>query len=251
MQRPDLSVVIPVFNEEKRIPSTLKDCLATLRARKAPSEVLVVDDGSKDSTLTAVRTLGRLAKGKVALRVLRHGVNRGKGAAVRTGALAAKGRVVLYMDADNSTRLSEYDRFRPALAAGAQVVVGSRALDRSTIQVHQPIHREAMGRIFNLMVQVAAVPGVWDTQCGFKAFTREAAVVCFPLQTIDRFGFDPEVLFIARRKGFRIQEVSVRWYDSPQSKVSVFRDSTRMFLDLWRIRRNAWKGLYGPSGKNP
>jgi len=249
MPRPDLSVVIPVFNEEKRIPATLKDSLGYLRASRGASEVLVVDDGSRDATLTAVGAFKRLAKGKVSLKVLRHGVNRGKGAAVRTGALAAKGRVVLYMDADNSTRLSEFDRFLPALREGAQVIVGSRALDRSTIQVHQPFHRELMGRVFNLMVQVAAVPGVWDTQCGFKAFTGEAAREVFPFQTIERFGFDPEVLFIARRKGFRLKEVPVRWYDSPQSKVSVFRDPARMALDLWRIRRNAWQGLYdGPPG---
>jgi len=148
------------------------------------------------------------------------------------------------MDADNSTPLSEFQKFEEAFGNGADVVVGSRAVDRSQVRVHQPFYREMMGRVFNLMVQILALPGLWDTQCGFKAFTQKAARAIFPLQTIERFGFDVELLYAARRKGFRIREVQVSWSDSPGSRVRVLRDSARMFLDLLVIRWNDLKGRY-------
>jgi len=245
----ELSVVIPVFNEEKRLGRTLEEAFRYLKARKIHAEILVVDDGSKDGTIELVKKFQRRNSRSLVLRILQQSVNRGKGAAVRAGALAAKGKTILYMDADNATPLPEFDHFRTALQEGVEVLVGSRAVDRKKVRVHQPFHREAMGRVFNLLVQMLATPGLWDTQCGFKAFTRKAARSIFPLQTIERFGFDVELLYIARKQGFKIKEIPVHWYDSPDSRVHVLRDSTRMFLDLWRIRRNDWNGRYSPSRK--
>jgi len=242
--RPELSVVIPVYNEEARIGKTLAAAFVYLRKKKTRAEILVVDDGSKDKTLETVGKFKKLAKGRLVLKILKHGVNRGKGAAVKTGALAARGDTILYMDADNATALSEFEHFRPALREGADVIVGSRAVDRKAVKVHQPIYREAMGRIFNYLVRLITVSGVKDTQCGFKAFRREAANAIFPLQTIERFGFDVELLYIARKHGFTIDEISVQWFDALGSKVNVLRDSTRMFTDLLLIRWNDMKGLY-------
>lgn len=215
-----------------------------LKSKRIAFEILVVDDGSRDRTVAVVEAFGKKKKLGKKLRVLKHPANRGKGAAVKTGALAAKGRVVLYMDADNSTPLSEYEKFRGPLEQGTDVLVGSRAVDRSSVKVHQPFYREAMGRIFNLFVQTLAIPGVKDTQCGFKAFRLEAARAIFPLQTVERFGFDVEVLYIARKKGFRISETPVQWVNSPYSKVHVVRDSIEMLTDLIVIRLNDGKGLY-------
>jgi dolichyl-phosphate beta-glucosyltransferase len=239
-------VVIPVYNEEKRLGKTLRESLVYLKKSKIPFEIVIVDDGSTDATLKVVGEFARKA-GKKALRVLKQGTNRGKGAAVRRGALEAQGEVVLYMDADNATPLNQYERFRPLLAKGFDVVVGSRALDRSLVKVHQPLYREAMGRVFNLMVQLAATPGLWDTQCGFKAFRRKAAQAVFPLQTIERFGFDVEILFIARKQGWSMVEAPVEWFDAPGSKVHVIRDPLTMFWDLVLIRFNEVSGRY--SGK--
>jgi dolichyl-phosphate beta-glucosyltransferase len=180
------------------------------------------------------------------LRILRHRVNRGKGAAVRTGALAAQGATVLFMDADNATPLSEFEKLRPALARGTDVVIGSRAVDRSQVKVHQPIYREAIGRIGNGLIQALVVPGIQDTQCGFKAFSQKAARKIFPMQAIERFGFDFELLFIAKKLGFPIAEVSVQWRDVPGSKLHPFKDTLRTFLELLVIRWNDLKGLYSP-----
>lgn len=244
MKTPALSVVIPVYNEERRIGVTLTETAATLRRRRVASELIVVDDGSTDDSVRLVRGLLRRFPKECRTRLIQHGINRGKGAAVRTGVMASRGARVVYMDADNSTPLSEADRFEEAFRQGAEVVLGSRAVDRSQIRVHQPFYRELMGRIFNLMVQAMALPGLWDTQCGFKAFTRRAADIIFPLQTIERFGFDVELLYIARRKGLAVREVQVAWSDAPGSRVRVVRDSSRMFADLLRIRLNDLKGRY-------
>lgn len=243
MKRPELSAVIPVYNEEARIGPTLEAALRYLKLSRIPAEIVVVDDGSTDKTLKVVdRFKGRKA-GRTALRVLQHGKNKGKGAAVRTGALAAKGEVVLFMDADNATPLSEYEKFKPLLKNGVQVVVGSRAVDRSQVKVPQPLYRQALGRLANLVIQVLVVWGIWDTQCGFKAFTRKAALEVFPRQTINRFGFDFELLFIAHKLGFSIREVSVVWINSPYSKVRL-GDYLHTLIELFTIRWNDLKGLY-------
>ncbi len=244
MSRPELSVVIPVYNEAARVGKALEGAFAYLKSKKITAEIIVVDDGSKDKTVQVVERYKRLASRNQSLKVLKHPVNRGKGAAVQTGALAAAGKTVLYMDADNATPLEEFEGFRQELKKGTEVLLGSRAVDRKKVKVHQPIHREAMGRIFNLLVQLLATPGLWDTQCGFKAFSQRAAKAIFPLQTIERFGFDVELLYIARKQGFAIKEMPVHWYDSPDSRVSVFRDSARMFTDLLVIRWNDLRGRY-------
>ncbi len=244
MNRPELSVVIPVYNEAARVGKTLEACFVYLKAKKISSEILVVDDGSKDQTIRVVESFKRQGTKSQVLKVLKHKVNRGKGAAVRTGALAAAGHIVLYMDADNATPLREFESFRPELKRGTEVLMGSRAVDRKKVKVHQPIHREAMGRIFNLLVQMLATPGLWDTQCGFKVFSAGAAKMIFPLQTIERFGFDVELLYIARKQGYRVKEMPIHWYDSPDSRVSMFRDSARMFMDLLVIRWNDLRGRY-------
>jgi dolichyl-phosphate beta-glucosyltransferase len=244
MSRIELSIVIPVFNEENRVVDTLVQSETYLKSKRIQAEMIVVDDGSSDRTIPVVEDFRKKRKLSKRLRIIRQPINRGKGAAVKAGVMAAQGQVVLYMDADNSTPLSEYEKFRGLLEKGTDVVVGSRAVDRSLVKVHQPFYREAMGRIFNLFVQAVAIPGVQDTQCGFKAFRRTAARAIFPLQTIERFGFDVEVLYIARKKGFQISETPVHWINSPYSKVHVFRDSLEMLTDLIVIRLNDWKGLY-------
>lgn len=243
MKRPELSAVIPVYNEEARIGPTLESALRYLKASRTVAEILVVDDGSTDKTLEVVGRFKGGKAGRTVLRVLKHGKNKGKGAAVKTGALAAKGEVVLFMDADNATPLSEFEKFKPLLKGGVPVVVGSRAVDRSQVKVPQPFYRQALGRLANLVIQVLVVWGIWDTQCGFKAFSRKAALEIFPRQTINRFGFDFELLFLAHKYGFSIKEVSVTWINSPYSKVKM-GDYLHTLIELFSIRWNDLKGLY-------
>ncbi len=245
MSRLDLSVVIPIYNEEGRIEKTLEKSLAYLKSSRIKAEVILVDDGSTDSTIQVVEAFRKKKKAQKLMKILKHPVNRGKGAAVRTGVHEAQGRVILYMDADNATPLSEFEKLSPGLERGFEVVIGSRATDRSQVMVSQPLYRQAIGRVGNLLVQLLATPGLWDTQCGFKAFSHRAAKVIFPLQTIDGFGFDVELLFIARKKGFQVLETSVQWFDAPGSKVNAVRDSFRTLMELFLIRWNGWKGTYG------
>ena len=241
MKRLDLSVIIPVYNEEARVGKTLEGCLAYLHKSKLKAEILVVDDGSRDKTLQVVEKIKKRSKGNSVLKVLQQGMNRGKGAAVRMGALAAQGEVVLFMDADNATPLSEFEKFRPLFRQGIEVVVGSRAVDRTQVRIPQPLYRQVLGRAANLVIQVLVVWGIWDTQCGFKAFSKKAASSIFPLQTIDRFGFDFELLFLAHKLGFSIREVSVQWFNSPYSKVRL-GDYFGTLVELLSIR---WKDLTG------
>jgi dolichyl-phosphate beta-glucosyltransferase len=238
-------VVIPIYNEEARIEKTLEKSLAYLKSSRIKAEVILVDDGSTDSTIQVVEAFRKKKKAQKLMKILKHPVNRGKGAAVRTGVHEAQGRVVLYMDADNATPLSEFEKLSLGLERGFEVVIGSRATDRSQVMVSQPLYRQAIGRVGNLLVQLLATPGLWDTQCGFKAFSHRAAKAIFPLQTIDGFGFDVELLFIARKKGFQVLETSVQWFDAPGSKVNAVRDSIRTLMELLLIRWNSWKGTYG------
>lgn len=243
MRRLDLSVIIPVYNEEARVGKTLDESISYLRKSRLRAEILVVDDGSRDKTLEVVGKFTKKAKGALSLKALKQGINRGKGAAVRLGALAAKGDVVLFMDADNATPLSEFEKFRPLFKKGIEVVVGSRAVDRSQVKIPQPLYRQVLGRTANLVIQVLVVWGIWDTQCGFKAFSKRAASAIFPLQTIDRFGFDFELLFLAHKLGFPIREVSVQWFNSPYSKVRL-GDYFGTLVELLSIRWKDLKGVY-------
>ena len=240
---PELSIVIPSFNEELRLPVTLAQVSAYIRASKRETEVIVVDDGSTDRTADVANSFrGEIQR----LRVVANKKNRGKGYSVRHGMLEARGRVVLFTDADLSAPIDETDKLLAALA-DHDVAIGSRALNRSLISVRQSVFRESAGIIFNFIVRaVLRLPFV-DTQCGFKAFRRERCRVIFQQQRIERFGFDPELLYLARHHGLSAVEIPVRWAHSPATKVSMWRDSIQMFLDVFIIRWNALTGRYGRS----
>jgi len=228
-----LSVIVPAYNEEQRLPATLVRMREYLDGREEPYELFVVDDGSSDSTLTTARTI---AGDWPQMHVLTLAENTGKGAAVRLGMLAANGEHRIFSDADLSTPIEEMERLRERLHGQCAVAIASRALPGSQIDVHQPGRREVMGRTYNRMLQVAALKGLHDTQCGFKAFTAEAAIACFePLRTL-RFGFDAEVLLRARRLGWTVAEVPVRWEHKEDSRVSAVRDSVGTLYDLLRLR---------------
>ena len=237
---PELSIVIPSFNEELRLPVTLADISSYIRASKRETEVIVVDDGSTDRTADISNSFrGEIQR----LRVIRNEQNRGKGYSVRRGMLEARGRIVLFTDADLSAPIDEADKLIAALA-DHDVAIGSRALNRKLISVRQSVFRENAGIIFNLIVRaILRLPFV-DTQCGFKAFRRERCQIIFQQQRIERFGFDPELLYLARHHGLRSIEIPVRWAHSPATKVSMLRDSLQMFLDVFIIRWNALKGRY-------
>ena len=234
----DISVVIPAYNEEKRLGGTLGRILSYMAEAGHDYEVVVVDDGSRDGTAAVAESFsGR------GVHTLRTPGNRGKGHAVRRGMLEAGKSLVLFSDADLSTPIEELEKLAaPVLAGRAQIAFGSRAVAGSVIEVSQPFYRVAMGKTFNLLVRLIALRGFHDTQCGFKLFTRDAAREVFRRQRLDGFGFDVEILAIARRLGIRIAEVPVRWIDSAETRVHPVRDSTRMFLDLFRIR---WNGVLG------
>jgi dolichyl-phosphate beta-glucosyltransferase len=223
-------VVIPAYDEERRLPRSLEK-LAEYRSRTSIDlDVLVVDDGSRDGTATTAEACGRRLS--LPLRVVRQDRNRGKGAAVRAGVLQASGDSVLVSDADFSTPIEEWERLQ---AAGADVAIGSRGLDESYVKERQPFFRQTMGKLFNLLVRLLAVPGVHDTQCGFKLFRREAAREIFSRARVDRFAYDVESLLLARRLGFTLAEVPVLWFNSSDSRVSL-AGGAQAFLELFRIR---------------
>jgi dolichyl-phosphate beta-glucosyltransferase len=234
VRAPDLSVVIPSFNERNRLPPTVVAVEKYLRESNRRSELIIVDDGSSDGTADVVDHMIRQG---FKLHLLRHDHNRGKGAAVRTGMLAATGKVVLFTDADLSTPIADVESLLSAITAGADVAIGSRALDRSLIEVHQPWIRDRMGRVFNLFVQAVLLPGLKDTQCGFKAFRRGVARDLFGATLAEGFDFDAEVLYRARRSGLAIREVPVHWRNNPDTRVNALVDSPKMLLALFRIRR--------------
>jgi dolichyl-phosphate beta-glucosyltransferase len=237
---PDLSIIIPSYNEELRLPATLDRIAAYLQTYRGTGEVLVVDDGSKDGT-AAVAEYFRI---KIpTLRVVSNGVNRGKGFSVRHGMQEARGRIALFTDADLSAPIEEAGKLIEALE-NYDVAIGSRAMDRSLISVHESPFREFAGIIFNKIVRVILWLPFVDTQCGFKAFRRENCGAIFEQQRIERFGFDPELLYLARHHGLRTVEIPVRWGHSAATKVSMLRDSIQMFVDIFTIRWNAFRGCY-------
>jgi glycosyltransferase involved in cell wall biosynthesis len=245
-----LSIVIPAYNEEKRIGRSLDEILRFLEAQTYRAEVIVVDDGSTDDTAKQVSDrMSRYNDAGHELRVLINTPNRGKGYSVKRGLTNARGEILLFTDADLSSPIDEAPKLINPIAEGrADVVFGSRALRPELIGVHQPRMRELGGAIFNLCMRTITGLKFKDTQCGFKAFRREAALPVFVLQRIERFGFDPEVLYIARKQGNRLLEVPVVWDHSEggelQSKLNYVRDSINMFADLIRIRMNDLAGRY-------
>ena len=237
---PELSIIIPAYNEEPRLPRTLERIREYLASKGNEAEVLVVDDGSRDGTAKLAREWQARWP---AVRLVSNVGNRGKGYSVRHGMLEARGRVALFTDADLSAPIEEADKLLAALAS-ADVAIGSRALDRGLISVHQSRVRELAGIIFNLIVRLMTRVPFRDTQCGFKAFVRARARIIFEQQKIEGFGFDPEILFLAERHSLRAVEIPVRWSHDPATKVRVLRDSLRMFCDLVRIRWNWLLGRY-------
>lgn len=228
----DLTVVVPAYNEEARVGPSIERVVAYCEAERPDYEVLVVDDGSSDGTVAIARTA---AAGNPRVRVLEQERNRGKGAAVRTGMLAAAGRYVLFSDADLATPIEELGKLQAALARGNDIAIASRAMAESDIRTRQHPMRELMGRSFNLMVRLALMGGIKDTQCGFKLFTREAAQDLFGRATVDGFAFDVEILVMARGR-YQIAEVPVVWRHVEESKVSPGIDAARMFLDVLKLR---------------
>lgn len=243
MQAPaiDLSVVVPAYDEEKRLPPYLESILAYLASTTLSYEIIVVDDGSSDATASVVQ---RYLETNPAVKLLRLPQNRGKGFAVRSGMLQASGALRLFTDADGATPITELESLLQAVSSGGDVAIGSRVVSdgRHTVRAH--LHRRVMGYVFRSLVNSLLLSRIRDTQCGFKLFTARAANHAFALQRIDDFGFDVEILFILSRNGYRVAEVPVNWNDQKGSKVRLLRDSVRMFLDILKVRRNDFAGGY-------
>jgi len=238
---PKYSIVIPAYNESARIPATLKSVVECVRARGWDAEVLVVNDGSTDGTAEVVRAFAQNAP---EVRMLQNPSNRGKGYSVRSGMLQAQGQVVIFTDADLSAPIEEAERLFAAIAEGADIAIGSRWLDRDRQTQKQPLYRQFFGRCFNIVTRGVMGLRFADTQCGFKAFTRVAAQTVFQLQTIERWGFDPEILFIALKRGYWIIEVPVSWAHDERSRVSYLKDGMKMLQELAIVRWNALRGRY-------
>ncbi len=244
---PELSIVIPAYNEERRLGralSRIRDYFANRPAGTAGVEIVVVDDGSTDAT---ARIVQEIARENPCVRLVSNEANRGKGFSVRRGMLEARGHVALFTDADLSAPIEESEKLFAAIRAGNDVAIGSRALDRSLIAVRQSRLREIAGMIFNGFVRLFTGLPFYDTQCGFKAFARERCRIIFEQQRIEGFGFDPEILFLAKRHGLRAGEVPVRWAHDAATKVHVVRDSLKMLGDLVYIRWNSLAGRYPPA----
>lgn len=235
------SIVVPAYNESARIGPALRQILEYIQEQHWSAEVVVVDDGSRDNTLEIV---SQLASGNPALRVLQNPGNQGKGYAVRNGMMQSRGEVLLFTDADLSSPISEAGKLLNALEAGADVAIGSRWLDPSLQFQRQSLKRQALSRFYNLFLRLVLLFPYRDTQCGFKAFTRAAAIKIFPLQRITRWGFDPEILYLAHRLRLRVAEVPVAWGHDEGSRLHVWRDGVRMGWDALRIRCYALRGKY-------
>jgi dolichyl-phosphate beta-glucosyltransferase len=235
------SIVIPAYNESERICATLEKVLAFVRSQNWAAEIIVVNDGSTDGTSVVVQGY---ASRHPNLRLIENPGNRGKGYSVRNGMMHATGEILLFSDADLSSPIEESTKLFDAIEKGAEVAIGSRWL-RTELQVQpQPLHRRIFGRVFNLALRLVLGLRYKDTQCGFKAFTHRAAQAIFPLQHIERWGFDPEILFLAQRFGFRVAEVPVQWAHREGTKISPLRDGLKMVWEMIRVRWYAINGKY-------
>ena len=238
---PVYSIIIPAYNESERITATLESVAAYARQQQWDVEVLVVNDGSRDNTVAVVE---QLARAHPFIRIIENPGNRGKGYSVRNGMLQSRGEILLFSDADLSSPIEEAPKLFEALAAGADVAIGSRWLRAELQSQRQPLMRQIYGRMFNVALRLLLGLNFRDTQCGFKAFRREAAQRIFPLQKIERWGFDPELLFLARKLGFRTVEVPVRWAHSAGTRLHPLRDGMRMVWEIFRVRWYALTGQY-------
>lgn len=241
MAHPELSIVIPAYNESARIESALERVTCCVAEQGWNAEILVVDDGSSDETAQIVQ---RWMQTHPRLHLIQNPGNRGKGYSVRNGLLQAAGDIVMFTDADLSAPMEEAERLIAAIREGADVAIGSRWLDRARQTIHQPLYRQFFGRCFNWITRTVMGLPFKDTQCGFKAFKRSAAQVIFRLQTIERWGFDPEILFIARKLGYQIREVPVTWGHDERSRISYLKDGMKMLQDMAHIRSNSLAGRY-------
>lgn len=238
-RRPRLSVVIPAYNEESRLGATLDAIAAYLGERDFSHELIVVDDGSTDGT-------AEVAEPRPAVRLLRNEVNRGKGYSVRRGMQEARGELILFADADNSTPIEELAKLLAAVEQGADIAIGSRGLPESVLEVRQPAYREYMGRLFNLLVRALTGLAFRDTQCGFKLLRRDAARELASRQTLDGWAFDVELLHLAvRKRGYTVTEVPVRWINSPRTTLNAATDSLGMLREVLRVKWQDLRGRYG------
>jgi len=235
-----VSVIIPAYNEGASIRRAVETVYAFLKGNFSDFEIIVVDDGSADSTAAQIESL----LPRIPIQSIRNPVNKGKGYSIRRGVERAEKEYVFFCDADLSTPLEALAGFFPYFAAGYDIVIGSRAVPGSRLVVKQGFLRRSMGKCFNFFLRGLLFGGMRDTQCGFKCFKREHARKLFSVQTVDRFCFDAEVLYIARRRGLKIKEIGVAWTNRADSRVAMVRDSLNMFADLLRIKINGWKGVY-------
>jgi dolichyl-phosphate beta-glucosyltransferase len=235
------SIVIPAYNESQRIGATLDKVLAYIAEQGWVAEVLVVNDGSRDNTAEIIQQYARRNR---MVRLVENPGNRGKGYSVRNGMLHAEGDILLFSDADLSSPIYEAPKLFAAIAAGADVAIGSRWMQAELQTERQPLYRQMFGRIFNLLLRIILGLRFKDTQCGFKAFTRRAAQSIFPRQRIERWGFDPELLFLAKKSGLAVREVPVEWAHDERSKINPIKDGIKMFTEIVRIRWNDITGKY-------
>lgn len=238
---PEYSIVIPAFNESARIPATLRSVVECIRARGWKAEVIVVNDGSTDATAEVVRAFAQTVP---QVRLIENPGNRGKGYSVRAGMLQARGEIALFTDADLSSPIEEAESLFAAIRAGADIAIGSRWLESSRQTQRQPLYRQFFGRCFNAVTRALMRLPFADTQCGLKAFTHQSAQTVFRLQTIDRWGFDPEILLIALKHGYRITEVPVSWAHDKRTQMSYLHDGLEMLKEMSIIRWNALRGRY-------
>ena len=241
METHTYSIIIPAYNESARITSSLDKLLSHIAQERWTAEVLVVNDGSRDNTAEIV---SRYARQHPAVRLIQNPGNRGKGYSVRNGMLSATGDMLLFTDADLSAPIGEASKLFSAIAAGADMAIASRWLQRELQTEKQPLYRRIFGRMFNLLLRAILGLKFKDTQCGFKAFTRNAAMQIFPRQRIERWGFDPELLFLAKKFSLRVQEVPVEWGHDTRSKINPVVDGFKMFLEMLRVRWTDLRGRY-------
>lgn len=241
MNPPFLSIIIPAYNEENRLPGTLEQVFNFLKDQPYQAEVLVVENGSSDGTLAAARAF---AERHPALRVLQE-EHSGKGRAVRRGVNEARGEYLFLCDADLSMPVEQIAKFLPPALTDFDIAIASREAP-GAVRHNEPAYRHFTGRVFNTLIRWLVLPNIQDTQCGFKCFRAQAVRPLFESQTLMGWSFDVEILFLAHRRGLRVREIPIHWYYNGESKVSILRDSLRMFLDLLLIRRNARRGLYDP-----
>jgi glycosyltransferase involved in cell wall biosynthesis len=241
LERHTHSIIIPAYNEGARIGATLNKVLLYVEKQGWDVEVIVVNDGSNDNTVEIVQ---QHMQRNSALRLLENPGNRGKGYSVRNGMMSAFGEILLFSDADLSSPIEEAPKLLAAIAEGADIAIGSRWMQSELQTERQPLYRQFFGRIFNLMLRLILGLKFKDTQCGFKVFTRRAALAIFPQQKIERWGFDPELLYLAEKYGFKVAEVPVAWAHSAGTRISPLRDGTRMVVEMLKIRWNVVTGKY-------